>query len=144
MTNTEDIFRPLIYLRLLGNLSGQNTSYRLCTSLYLPNTYTVVSSGYSLDNPEDPYHSDVLYTLYVQEKSTLTYAEVPGPEDNLELMVDGESNQMNWRSSNFESLNPDGSLIAIVSDVTPGKNRPKGKSKIVLADADDTDLKPIA
>lgn len=144
MANSEENFRPLIYLKKETE-QGQVVTYLLNAAVYLPTNYTLTSSGIILEREYPELDADTVYVLYVKEKTFEAGSDYPEPIFNEEELMRGSSNELNWRSSGFESqYSESGKLIVKVVDVTPGKEGPKGKGKIVLADADDTDIKPLA
>lgn len=128
-------FRPLVYLKLMSP-PDETTQFRLYTNISIPNNYTLVSSGLQ------PIEEDTVYTLYVQTKESLSIEPIPEFNGNLEFEYHKYSNQLNWRTTEFESrFYEGGNLVVKVIDLSPGEDVQKGKNKVVLADADDTDIK---
>ena len=130
-------FRPMVYLKLLSHPTD-NTPFRLYTTISVPNNYTVVSSGFRSEG------KDTYYTLYVQDKVTFALEPIPNTDENLELEYRTYSNQLNWRTVDFNSAHFEfGILHVSVMEITPDSEVEKGKNKVILADADDTDIKLI-
>ena len=130
MSTAQENFRPLIHLGMDPNQDPDRTgtSYTLNVAVYLPTNYTVISSGYIQEG------RDTEFSIYVQQKPIEPLGDFPQPQENLEILADNDSSELNWRVSEFSSDHPEtGKITATVTDVS-----------IVLADADDTDIRPVA
>lgn len=137
MITAEQFFRPLIYLKRVTEIR-----FKLYAFVALPNTYTIV--GTQVKDGSDPaYPNNKNYVISVQMKSSLNNGDLSS-EPNLEHVEIADSNEMNWRSIEFDAspgVDPYmAKLIASVEDITAGTATIKGKSQIFFTDADDTDI----